>query len=699
MGVERGEPGDGGRPDLEEWQKLTWEDLADWAGSRTVSRGRSYQQNGYVRALCVSGTGVLLAWVRGGRRYATRVHLDLTRDRRWDRIVSRCSCPMGVACKHAVAVVLEYLEAVEKGTDVPEAPEADERWTVLGLDDDGLWEDAEDGDHADEEDPWEAPGPFTRRGRRRGSGWDDLRSFLETKPSEELADIIMRFCEAHPELRNGLEDERRATGGEFSELLREARREMRALTAEDAWWNVWKGVGNVPDYSGLEARLRILLDHGQADGVVDLGRELLERGLHQVERSDDEGDTAVGISGCMRVVAEALGRSGSSAEEKILFAIDSMLADNFGLCDDFDRVIDEPWEESVWLAVADHLVDRLEREPAASIEDEDWLRSYHRDRLSDWVITAMDRGGREEEGTRVCVAEAEKSGSYARAVQRLLEEADFAGAEALARTGLRKVSTRYRGIHTELQDLLCEVAEKTGDLLLPAAVAAERFFRLPGVKGLRELTEKAKRAGCGQVVTKGAMAFLETGRRPDAMTEGSAEGSAEGLGEGTAGDSWPLPPPPERREERPAGHASPTGRGPHYPVLVRLAMEEKRTQDVLRWYDEWKEVAVGPRGSWRSVPQDLELEVAQAVASSSPDRAVRIFVEAAESVASETNTRTYPEAGRLLKRAKKVLEEAGRMEEWGPILDDFRQRHRRKRRLMEVLDGMEGRPIVKGRRR
>ncbi len=691
MGVERGEPGDGGRPDLEEWQKLTWEDLADWAGSRTVSRGRGYQQNGYVRALCVSGTGVLLAWVRGGRRYATRVHLDLTRDRRWDRIVSRCSCPMGVACKHAVAVVLEYLETVEKGADVPEAPEADERWTILELDDDGPWEDAGDEDHADEEGPWEAPGPFTRSRRRRGSGWEDLRSFLETKTSEELAEIIMRFCEAHPELRKGLEDERRATGGEFSELLREARREMRALTAEDAWWNGWKGVGNLPDYSGLKARLKILLEHGQADGIVDLGRELLERGIHQVERSDDEGNTAVEISGCMRVVAEALKESSLFAEEKILFAIDSMLADNFGLCEDFDRVLQEPWEETAWSAVADQLMDRLEREPAASVEDEDWMRSYHRDRLGDWAITALDRGGRKEEGTRVCVAEAEKSGSYARAVQRLLEEADFAGAEALARTGLRKVSTRYRGIHTELQDLLCEVAEKTGDLLLPAAVAAERFFRLPSVDGLRELTERAERAGCGDVVTKGAVTFLETGRRPDTMTEGSAEG--------TAGDPWPLPPPPERREERPAGHASPTGKDPHYQVLIRLAMEEERSQDVLRWYDEWKEVAVGPRGGWRSVPESLEVEVAEAVASSSPDRAVHIFVAAADSVASATNTRTYPEAGRLLKRAKGVLEEKDRMEEWNPILDDFRQKHRRKRRLMEVLDGMEGRPIVRGRRR
>jgi uncharacterized Zn finger protein len=690
MVVERDESSDRGRTTPAEWEKLTWNDLADWAGSRTVNRGRSYQQNGYVTGLCVSGAGVLLAWVRGGRKYVTRVHLDLTRHRRSDRIVSRCSCPVGVACKHAVAVVLEYLEAMEKGAEVPEAPEGDERWAVLGLNDDGLWEDGEDAGYAYDEGPREESGSFTRRREKRGRASEDLRPFLKTKSPRELADIILRFCEDHPELRKTLEDERRATGGEFSELLREARREMRSLTAEEAWWDGWKGVGNLPNFSGLEARLRILLDHGQADGIVELGRELLERGIDQVERSHDEGETAVGISGCMDVVAEALQKSGLSAEEKILYAIDSMLADDYGLCDDLASVLDDPWEEAVWSAVADRLTDRLEREPAPSVKGDDWLGSFRRERLSDWVITALDRGGRRHEGTRLCVAEAEKAGSYTRAVRRLLREDDFAGAERLAKAGLKETPTLYHGIHDQLQDLLCEVAEKTGDPMLPAAVAAERFFRLPSVAGLRELMERARRAGCEEVVTKEAMMFLETGRRPDAVPGGSAEG--------TAGGSWPLPPAPEHRG-RAARPGARSGRSPHYQVLIRLAMEEKRPHDVLRWYDEWREVRAGREGAWRSVPAELEEAIAEAVASSHPDRAIDIFVEAADSVASQTNTRTYPEAGRLLKRAKRVLEKNGRSAEWSSILEDFRLNHRRKRRLMEVLDGIEDRPIVKGGRK
>ena len=690
MVAERDESRDAKGTAHAKWEGLTWNDLVDWAGSRTVSRGRSYQENGYVADLSVSGSGALLAWVRGGRRYATQVQLDPTRRRRSDRIVSRCSCPVGVACKHAVAVVLEYLEAVEKGAEVPEAPEGDERWAVLDLNDDGLWEDGEGMDDGFEDGPWEAAASFGRREASRRAASEDLRSFLEEKSSEELADIILRFSEDHPDLRKSLHDERRATGGEFTELLIEARREMRSVTAEEAWWDGWKGIGSLPDYSGLEARLKILLEHGQADGIVALGRELLERGIDQVERSHDEGETASGIRGCMEIVAQAVEGSGLTAEEKILYAIDSMLADDYGLCDDMARVLDESWEETAWSSVADALIDRLKGEPAASIVGEDWMRSFRRDRLGDWTITALDRGGRREEGTRLCVAEAETSGAYTRAVRRLLEEEDFAGAEALARAGLKETPALYGGIHNDLQDLLCEVAEKTGDPMLPAAVAAERFFRRPSVAGLRELTRRAERAGCEEMVTRGAMAFLETGRRPDSMAEDSADG--------TPGDSWPLPPAPEH-PERVARPATASGTDPHYRVLIELAMEEKRPHDVLRWYDDGREAGRVPRGGRRMGPVELEEEIAEAVASSHPDRAIDIFVKTADSVASETNTRTYPEAGRLLKRARRVLEENGRIEEWRSTLDNFRHKHRRKRRLMEVLDGLEDRPIVKGRRK
>lgn len=688
MSVEKGEPA--GREPAARWEKLTWSDLVDWAGSGSVTRGKGYQKQGYVRELCVSEAGVLLAWVQGRRRYATRVHLDTTKHRRADRIVSRCSCPVGLACKHAVAVLLEYLTAIEKGTEVPEAPEGDERWTVLGPDDASLPDYGEVGDLPHEDGVWEGAGAFPRSGRPKRVTSEDLRSHLESKSPEALVGLIVRFCERHPEIRRALEDDCALAAGRHSQLLRDVRREMLSVTAEDAWWNGWKGEGSLPDYSGLETRLRMLLGHGQADGIVELGREFLERGIDQIERSSDEGETAWAIGKCMKVVGEALMQSGRPAEEKILYAIESMLADDYGLCEGFAIVLDQSWNEAVWSAVADRLRDRLEGEPTAPKKGDDWIGSYRREQLSGWAIEALDKGGRSGEGTRLCVAEAEQFGSYTRAVRRLLQGKDHDGAGRLAKAGLEGTPPLYAGILDELQDLMCEAAEETGDLMLPAAVAADRFFRRPSVAGLREVMERSKKAGCEEVVTNGAMAFLETGRRPDAEREDPSEGGPE--------DPWPLPPPPEPEEQASRPARRPPG-GPHYQVLIDLAIDENRPDDVLKWYDELDAARKRQHGDWRAGPLDSEEAVAEAVASSHPDRAIAIYRQAADYVASKTNTRTYPEAGRLLKRAKRLLEKNGRGGEWATVVEEFRSKHRRKRRLMEVIDGIEGRPIVKKSRK
>ena len=93
---------------------LAWEDLADWAGTRVVSRGKSYKRN--VQELCLTGEEHLLATVQGGRRYLTRVECGVR-----NALSSVCTCPYGSACKHAVAAILVYLDMLQKGLTIPTA--------------------------------------------------------------------------------------------------------------------------------------------------------------------------------------------------------------------------------------------------------------------------------------------------------------------------------------------------------------------------------------------------------------------------------------------------------------------------------------------------------------------------------------------------------------------------------------------------
>src|SRR5579885_613160 len=141
------------------WRELTWDDLEGWAGSRSVQRGRSYQRSGHVRQLAQTEDGSLLAWVQGTERYAARVNLpESGKD-----MESRCTCPVGFRCKHAVAVVLDYLDALKEGREVPTADESDRRLRLLEV---GGEEEESDEEEFDEEEEYRE-GSTTRSRRRR----------------------------------------------------------------------------------------------------------------------------------------------------------------------------------------------------------------------------------------------------------------------------------------------------------------------------------------------------------------------------------------------------------------------------------------------------------------------------------------------------------------------------------------------------
>jgi uncharacterized Zn finger protein len=81
-------------------------------------------QGGHVSNLARSPDGTLLATVQGTQRYSTAVE--------WvggeEVLEGRCTCPIGGVCKHSIAVVLSYLDAVEKDRPVPTAGPDDPRW-------------------------------------------------------------------------------------------------------------------------------------------------------------------------------------------------------------------------------------------------------------------------------------------------------------------------------------------------------------------------------------------------------------------------------------------------------------------------------------------------------------------------------------------------------------------------------------------
>jgi len=658
------------RSDTDPFKDLTWDDLQAWAGTSIVSRGRSYQRNHHVQGLARTPSGGLVAWVQGTEKYATQVEVED------GRLVSTCTCPYGGTCKHAVAATLEYLESVKNRIEVPSVTERDRRLKLLQeLGEEG-WIEEEDEYDNDEEEEYEDGDADDTPARRPGKAAGNmLRPYLEQQTQAQLIDLLDELAERFPTVRKALQDRRDLSMGTAKELVKAVRREIRELSAEPGWRNDWNDEGYIPDYSGVRDRLEVLLQTGHADEVVALGKELLEAGVRQVEMSHDEGETGEQIASCLDVVFRALPQSSLSPAEQMLWAVDAELNDDYDLCQGAEVFWEEERAASDWNIVADSLAQRLKRFNAKGKDDFSWR--HRRDRLTDWLITALDNAGRDEEIIPLCEQEADKTDSYVRLVNYLKAAGRWEEAEQWIHKGIEATQKEWPGIATSLRDELRQIRANDKDWLRVAAFAAEDFFREPTLHTFEELQKAADKAGVRPAVRTAALRYLETGELPQAMPRATKSQPAS---------AWPLP-------DTGVEETTPHWR-PNFPVtetLIDIAIAESRLDDAIRWYDQHK----GKASVW-AWSGHLDDKIASAIADSHPDRALAIWKKIAEAQIAHTQPSAYERAAGYLRKIHHLLKTKGREKEWQPYLAELRQAHARKRRLLEILDGLSGRPIVEG---
>jgi uncharacterized Zn finger protein len=626
------------------FQDLTWSDLEQWAGNKTLSRGRNYQRDHRVRDLRKTKEGHLIAWVQGGRRYVTQVSFE-GRD-----LKSVCDCPVGRTCKHAVAVVLEYLEYVKKAKSVPPAEAGDGRIEVL--------ENREDEDR--EEDEYDE---FEERAERE----DSLDDFLREKSKEELVSLIKDFASRHPVVRESLKDGRDLSRGSAGALVKSVRKEIRILSARPGWMSYWDGEGYIPDYSRVRNRLQELLAQGYAGEVLEVGKELLRAGTDHVEMSHDEGETAEEIAGCVDVVFQAVPESSLSTSEQLSWAVRAALEDQYELCRGFDQRFEAKYGKEDWSIVADELLTDLRTFKPAR-EQDGFSRDFRRDQLSNTVVHALEKARRADEAIALCEAEAEKTGSYFRLVNLLIQKKRFEDAEDWIRKGIKASEKRWPGAADQLRILMRDLRRREGNWVAVASFDAEDFFERPTVENYVDLKKSAKKAGVWSEIEKGIMGFLEQGVLPN------------------LGDAWPL--------EQTGLKSHPQSGKKNFPLchtLIDIAIEEKRPDDVIRWYDKRKRGSDGWRssGSW-------EDEIAKAIVSKYPERAVEIWKKIAEGLIAVTKPAAYEAAVSHLRKAQRVIKALHKEKEWEAYVSGLRKANERKRRFVEILDGLQGRRIIDG---
>ena len=191
--------------------------------------GQSYQRSRRVQDLAQTKSGGLVAWVQGEKRYATQV------DFKGGELISTCTCPYGSTCKHAVAVVLEYLDLLKKNMEVPRIAKQDKRLLLVKKtadedewdDEEGEWDDHEDEEQGEELEAEELP-------RRTGKSTTDvLKDFLQNPTKEQLISLLEDLAGKYSIVREDLQDRLDLAKGSVKKMVncgqkRDPRIEFRA---------------------------------------------------------------------------------------------------------------------------------------------------------------------------------------------------------------------------------------------------------------------------------------------------------------------------------------------------------------------------------------------------------------------------------------------------------------------------------------
>jgi len=633
---------------------VTLEDLREWAGNTIYNRGKEYVD--CVSELSLTEDGTLVAWVSGTDEYATWV-----RHAGEGNFDHDCTCPYDYGpCKHAVAVFLAASGVLKQHKEIPLLDSEDDLYLEAFDEEDEDWQD----DEAEE-----FVQAFSSVKLLKGHS-PQLEKLLAGKSHDQLQSLLIELASEFPEVSRKIREMGQLKTGQVDQLVLSLRKEIRKLTSQDVWYNPWKHQGNLPDYSHLQIQLAALLNNGHADAVLELGEELWSLGIEQIGQSNDEGETALAISACLEIVLQALPQTSWTPTEQLLWLVERELEDEYDMLGDTAMVLnDQRYTSQHWCEVAvaiEGWMKQLDKPQTNSFSS-----SYRRKRVMHLLCNAYTRSEESHKVIPLLEQEAALCLCYESLVKVLLDSGETERARQWAIRGFKQTLKDSPGIASGLQRQLRELAETEGRFDIVAAYRAEVFFERPSEAAYVDLREAAEKVAVWSVVRTAVLDYLQDGKRP--VTESVKK------------SSWPLPEPevkvPESKEKfRSTGF-------PNRDMLIEIAIFEKRLDDAVSIYKERSETR-----RWNYHSDEL---LAKAVATSHPDVALRIWQSIAESLIGQVKPKAYQEAAKYLRKMHKVYEQIDRLTDWNALIMNLRTRHKAKRRLMEVLDGLgENRKLV-----
>jgi uncharacterized Zn finger protein len=636
----------------ETFKELKWSDLQDWAGGKATAKGIKYQEEGRVKEIKCTSAGSLVALVEGTIEYFTEVSLEN------GKLSSICTCPVGHNCKHGVAAVLEYLDLVEQGEEVPVIAEEDlliarSRRGYAGAGTSGTYE-AEESSRA-------------------------LHEYLEQLEKPELIEILTTFAKKDNILDRYLRDRQNLASENPQGVIGSIYSELDKLWREIRDYDFWNYEGkDVPDFSGVQARLESLLDSGYPDKLLDIGKELMDR-YEEISEYDKEGEIGTEISSCMDVVFRALSQSSLPAHEKMLYALEMELKDENNILNEYTFWKEDSTQEE-WRLFAEALKVRLQE--AEREENILYYSSFEQDYIVDRLIDALRKAGLSEEIIPISELEAERTGNYVRPVRELLGSGQKEKAEEWIYRGIKETREDEPGTASKLLQILLEIKENEGNWLFVAALETEEFFRFPQLASYIEMRKAARKIGKWQEIREAALQYLRNGELPAVQAKADQVKSKEEI------SIFPGVLPKTGLLE--AGSLRKI-KPPVLDLLIQIAIQENDAEEAVHWYEELKKSKGEAEKYWNSISEN---EIANTVKGKYPEIAIEIWKKLAENLISKAKVNSYEAASVYIRKVKETLESTGKKEEWEAYLREIREVNRHKRKLLEILDRLKKDRII-----
>ncbi len=469
---------------------------------------------------------------------------------------------------------------------------------------------------------------------------DDLKKTLQSLNKSQLIDILIKAIKITPEIfllcsRPG---EPASEEKKIDLIVRKTRNAIYWEPERDDYHG-----RQLPDFWPVVKNLEALQLAGVPEKVLELSREILTVAAEQIDLWADGDECPAAIASCMSIACTALREIDWPMPQKLIWAADALLTDSYCLCDDIKRFLDENHPPEDWQPVADHFLGLLgSNDPTSSSHGS----------IVDFAVKALENSGRSAEILELRKRDALENGNYLPLIKMLVDNGSYNAAENYIYEGIKFYGEKNPFLHKRLRSCLLELRQKRQDWDAVLCMLVEDFVSMPLLDTFNECRETAAKLHCQPLLERLLRDFLVDRKLPWLR------------------DEWPC---------RMKGACTRyLDKKTDYRTLITLAIEEKDPAEVLKWYD------AGNRRE-RRVCYSPEL-IADAVRDFAPYRAIAMWRNVIEKKVGLTNIQAYRESSIYLRKMGACMRTHGMQAQWHSYLANLREKHRRKKRFIEILD-------------